>query len=78
MCLSKGSLASSVDCVIGNRGMTLDTVWCLLRILKDGFFGGGVLYLTACRLLVPCPGIIPGPLAVEARSPDPSTTREVP
>lgn len=41
MCLSKGSLASSVDCVIGNRGMTLDTVWCLLRILKDGFFWGG-------------------------------------
>lgn len=38
MCLSKGALASSVDCVIGNRGMTLDTVWCLLCILKDGFF----------------------------------------
>ena len=52
MCLSKGVLASSVGCVIGNRGMTLDTVWCLLHILKDGFFGGG-LYLTACRILVP-------------------------
>ena len=38
MCLRKGALASSVDCVIGNRGMTLDTVWCLLHILKDGFY----------------------------------------
>ena len=36
------------------------------------------LCLAACGILVPWPGIIPAPPAVEARSPNHWTTREVP
>ena len=48
-------------------------------ILKKNCFGGwGWGGCVACRILVPRPGIEPGPPAVEAQGPNHWTTREYP
>ena len=53
-------------------------------MLEEGTrFGGGVFsfflpHHAAFRILVPQPGIEPGPLAVKAQSPNYCTTREFP
>ena len=59
-------------------------MWLSLAEVPRGRFWGRLwtvacgTFLFACQILVPRPGIEPGPSAVEAQSPDPWTAREVP
>ena len=78
-------------CVVITNAVTIDSsrlyLWEASLSLSLSFFFFQCTYLIfwgvwwgglACGILVPQPGIEPGPTAVEARSPNHWTTREVP
>ena len=73
--LSSIHLCVPSTCICIWHGMTMMVVVVVMMIVNF-FLGGGVACREACGILVPQPGIEPGPLAVRVWSPNHWTAKE--